>query len=139
MLAPKPKFVPRTIFYKATFWPPINPISPYRSMHRLIVAVPDEAIRVHDGTTVMVTGTNPKRDMSEDYPTFYLTAEENEFVALDLKHYKDTMDKDIKQATYTTNIASQMDTFLLKDQRKFQEISVPVNPEMAALVKEAKK
>jgi hypothetical protein len=126
----------RTIFYKASFWPPINIISPHRSMHRLVIDLPNENIQVHDGTMIMVEGRNLERDLSEDYPTFELTTDANEFVPLDLKHYKNGMDDDIQKATFTTNIASQMDTFLLKDQRKFQEISVPVNPFMAKLVKE---
>jgi hypothetical protein len=101
-----------------------------------VIDLPNENIQVHDGTMIMVEGRNLERDLSEDYPTFELTTDANEFVPLDLKHYKNGMDDDIQKATFTTNIASQMDTFLLKDQRKFQEISVPVNPFMAKLVKE---
>jgi hypothetical protein len=65
--------------------------------------------------------------LTEDRPTFTLTNDSNTFVDLDLHHYKTMMNEDIKKATFTTNLASQMDTFLLKDQRKFQEISVPVS------------
>lgn len=129
----------RTIFYKATFWPPINIISPHRSMHRLVIDLPNDSIKVHDGTTIMVEGRNLERDLSQDYPTFELTQDGNDYIQLDLKHYKEAVDDDITKATFTTNIASQMDTFLLKDQRKFQEISVPVNPLMAQLVKVVQK
>lgn len=123
----------RTIFY-LPYFRPINPVSPHRSMHRLVITVPDSGIEIHDGTIVLVEGVNLMRDLRQPYPTFILTPDTLDFVDMDIKQYRDDFNLMVQKACFTTTLASQMDTTLMKEQRKYQEVSVPVNPEMARLV-----
>lgn len=116
----------------------INPFNPARSMHRLVITIPNDMIEVHDGTTLMIEGFHLNRDLTKDYPTFILTNDAQPFVNLDTQGYRDDFDAMIQDASFTTQQASMMDTLLMKDQRKFQEISVSVNPRMVKLVKDAK-
>jgi len=126
--------VSRVIFY-LPYFRPINPISPHKSMHRLVITVPDSGIEIHDGTTVLVEGVNLMRDLRQPYPTFILTSDKLDFVDLKITDYRDDFNMMVQKATFTTTLASQMDTMLMKEQRKYQEVAVPVNPEMARLVR----
>ena len=128
----------RSIFY-LPYFKMINPFSPHRSMHRLVITVPDEAIEIHDGDTVLVEGVNLLRDLRQPYPTFILTGEQFDKIDLKISEYRDDFNMMVQKATFTTNLASQMDTMLMKEQRKYQEVSVPVNPEMVRQLREREK
>lgn len=122
---------PRVLFYKTSLWPPINPFAPARCMSRLVALVPESKISSHDGVWILVEGENLERDPTEPYPTFILRALEHPYVDLDVQEYREEFDLMLEKATETINRATQMDTLLLKEQRKYQEVSIAVDGDMA--------
>ena len=113
----------RTIYYHDHFGI-INPFNPAKSMRRLVSEVSDRAIEVQDSTTMTVTGKFLDREMEGFYPTFVISEEAQHIADIDIQHYNETFNDEMIEGSITTRDASEMDSSIMKDQKKYQEVSV---------------
>lgn len=143
---PSPQPVPapatmkkRTIYYKPSFFPLINIVAPHRSMHRLVGEIPADHIFVHDPYTLVVEGWDIERDMSKKYPTFLLTDEPQVYEPMDVVGIKKEFDAMVERGSWTVQRATEMDTLMHKQTRKYQEVNVSVDMEMLERYKDVRR
>jgi hypothetical protein len=117
------------IFYKPSIFP-LQMTAPWRAMHRIKAFIPDENISLHDPGTLLIKGFRLERNMHESYPTFYLSDSRETQAAINIDTYRNDFDDVVERAATSVDNAAQMDSFILKEQSKFQEVRVPIDREM---------
>lgn len=132
------KGTPRTVYYHDHFGF-INPFNPTKSMRRLISTVPESGIVVQDSTTITIDGKYLDRDMRGFYPTFYISDTPLDFALIDTEHYRLLFNEKMQDGSITVKEASQMDSVVMKEQKKYQEISVTVDKELFDKYREARR